>query len=585
MRKIYNIIFIICLIISNSTFAKSKFEYKFIIHNTNDKKLNSALQNYKQQLKYQIETSKDLDHNYRKELIISDLNKLIKAYGYYDGTINVTSNDNYEIFFDLNLAQQYKLSKITYNFIGSQEDKSLDKFKPQANSPALIEKILDTQQKLYNAITAQNCLSDLKVEYVATLNNLTRTIDVEYNLYYGKQSIFGKININGAKNISPTYISKVSNIKAGKCFKKSDLLNAQLALQKTSLFSMVQVTQQNSKPNENIIDVNINLKEQAPHTIELGVNYSSDIGIGANISWENRNILSNGEKLKTQLSATPISQAFNTELSKPFLWRKDQTLTIGETLKQENTDAYKDRGIALYANIERVLENNWKPSLGINYEFSKVENITDSYEDTNYGLFSTPFKIHKYTQDDLLNPTKGWTIKLETLPYLNILDTNVTFIKSSLTGTYYHSFDIIGQPTLAFRSNIGTIDGTSISSVPSTIRFFSGGTTSVRGYAYQLLGPLDSNNKPIGGRSIFEESSELRLRFNDSFGMVTFLDGGNVFNNPKPDIAGKLRYGTGIGIRYFSKVGPLRLDVATPLNARQGVDASYQIYFSIGQAF
>ena len=137
---------------------------------------------------------------------------------------------------------------------------------------------------------------------------------------------------------------------------------------------------------------------------------------------------------------------------------------------------------------------------------------------------------------------------------------------------------------MAGGANVGAIVGAERNEIPADERFYAGGGGSIRGYAYQTVAPL-SGTDPIGGRSIFELSLELRLKLTEQFGLVTFLDGGNAFTSQTPDFRESLLWGTGLGFRYYTPIGPLRLDVAFPLDRREGIDDSFQVYVSLGQAF
>jgi len=130
----------------------------------------------------------------------------------------------------------------------------------------------------------------------------------------------------------------------------------------------------------------------------------------------------------------------------------------------------------------------------------------------------------------------------------------------------------------------GFMVGSDRDDIPADILFYAGGSGSVRGYSFQSVGPL-RRDEPIGGRSLVALSLECRIKITDTIGLATFLDGGSAFNASFPDFEESLRWGAGIGIRYFTSVGPLRLDVAMPLNRRSEIDDPFQIYVSIGQAF
>ena len=188
------------------------------------------------------------------------------------------------------------------------------------------------------------------------------------------------------------------------------------------------------------------------------------------------------------------------------------------------------------------------------------------------------------TGDDLLDPTRGGRLFLQVMPFYDIMGSDSNFIKGYTS--YRHYVPIMKKPmlTLAGKVSIGVIEGKGLESIPADERFYAGGGGSIRGYAYQSVGPMVAGD-PIGGRSLIELSAELRIKFTDHLGLVGFLDGGSAFADTIPDSSQDLRWGTGMGLRYFTPIGPLRLDVAVPLNRRSGIDDNFQIYISLGQAF
>jgi translocation and assembly module TamA len=194
-----------------------------------------------------------------------------------------------------------------------------------------------------------------------------------------------------------------------------------------------------------------------------------------------------------------------------------------------------------------------------------------------------PGKLDWDFSDDLLNPTRGGRLSLLAAPYVDTLGPDRRFAKARLTHTRYLGLhdDVI----LALRGSVGGIGGADLDDIPADERFYAGGGGSVRGIPYQLAGPLDEDDDPTGGRSLLEVGAELRYRATESIGLVLFLDGGTVADSAVPDFSEELRWGAGPGLRYFTPIGPLRVDVGFPLNARQGVDDLFQLYLSIGQAF
>ena len=152
--------------------------------------------------------------------------------------------------------------------------------------------------------------------------------------------------------------------------------------------------------------------------------------------------------------------------------------------------------------------------------------------------------------------------------------------------SYRRYYQISKKPVfvMAGRVTLGTIVGAGRDEIPADERLYAGGGSSIRGYAYQSVGPLVGDT-PIGGRSLLDLSFELRLKVTDRFGLIGFLDGGTAYTGTHFNTGEKILWGAGPGLRYFTPIGPLRLDVGFPLDRREGVDDAFQIYLSIGQAF
>ena len=169
-------------------------------------------------------------------------------------------------------------------------------------------------------------------------------------------------------------------------------------------------------------------------------------------------------------------------------------------------------------------------------------------------------------------------------PYLESLGSTISFYSITARHAQYVALDDARDFVLAGRAAIGSIIGASTSNVPADKLLYAGGSGSVRGYALQQIGPLDSANDPVGGRSMIEVGAELRWRVYGDFGIVPFIDGGQVYDTETPDFAQELQWAAGLGFRYYTPIGQIRADIAFPLNPRSS-DDRFQVYFSLGQAF
>ena len=197
-----------------------------------------------------------------------------------------------------------------------------------------------------------------------------------------------------------------------------------------------------------------------------------------------------------------------------------------------------------------------------------------------FYIAALPAQLSYDGSDDLLNPSRGYRLSGRLSPEVSFHAGTFTYARAQIDASIYQP--VGSKVVLAGRLRLGTIMGAQRDQIAPSRRYYAGGGGSVRGYGYQDIGPKDVNNDPIGGRSINEFSIETRVRFGD-FGVVPFFDAGNIYTNALPQFSG-LRYGTGLGVRYYTSFGPIRLDVGTPINRRKG-DPRVAIYVSLGQAF
>lgn len=187
--------------------------------------------------------------------------------------------------------------------------------------------------------------------------------------------------------------------------------------------------------------------------------------------------------------------------------------------------------------------------------------------------------------NSLLDPTSGNMVHFKTIPTLQTLGSFFSYTTHLLTTAAYQPLDAKHRFVLAGKASFGSIWGASKHAIPPSERLYAGSDTLLRGYRYLTVSPIGFDHKPIGGRSMMVYSLELRMRVYDPFGVVAFYDIGNVYGQSVPQFDHKQLQSAGIGLRYYTPVGPLRLDIAFPFNPRAHLDNSFQIYFSIGQAF
>ncbi|MET0295602.1 MAG: outer membrane protein assembly factor, partial [Phenylobacterium sp.] len=281
-----------------------------------------------------------------------------------------------------------------------------------------------------------------------------------------------------------------------------------------------------------------------------------------------------------------IDSRAGANLSLPHWRRAQQTLRLGGAVYQVKTDAYDETGAGLSADVTRRYGTTSYLTVGTTLDFSRTDELRRGTlsplgRDLIIGTLLGVLNLDR--SDDPLDPKRGWRVEARAEPTLITGEDTLPYLKLQAQGTVYVPFGEAARTVLAGRLRAGTMVGGTIPEVPASRRFYAGGGGSVRGYAYQAVGPRLEDNTPQGGVSLVEGSVELRHRLRGPWGFVAFVDAGAVGTDPFP--AGKdFSAGAGVGLRYDLGFGPIRVDVAVPLDKRQS-DESFQIYLSLGQSF
>lgn len=514
------------------------------------------------------------------------LRRVLRAKGYYGAEISGSyDNVKREASYLITPGAQYRFGEIALTLHPQEADITVperSRLDAKAGEPALARRVLRDERLLSKTIAQENCLFSQEVSHRAVIDHLRQRVDITYHITAGPPATIGEIDFTGHDTVAESYLRKRSGLTPGTCFQRSTLNTAKVALQRSGVVAQAKLTLPDSPDADGRVPVTFAIEEAAHRTIRAGASFSTDIGPGVNAGWEHRNFFGHGEQLASNLSLSPIEQRLVTDFTKPYFLRDDQSLNLSAVLRREDNEAFNVTGLTIGGNIQRTLPGQWLASVGGSYGF---ERVGDQNSEEDVAQLTVPLSLSKDNRNDSLNPTDGWRLRLDTAPAWLTTEATTSFIRNEINGSYYYALDTLGQPVIAMRSGVGTILGASRDDIPATERFYVGGGSSLRGYEFQLAGPLDANNNPIGGRSYIELSTELRLRFTDTYGAVAFVDAGNTFTSEYPDFDSGLLVGAGLGFRYFTSFGPVRADIAIPLDKRGGVDDDFQLYFSIGQAF
>lgn len=513
---------------------------------------------------------------FEKEL----LTKRLRAEGYYAAIVRSDITGKKPIYY-VNTGKAYRIKTLTL-----QADRHIklpsQLTKLKLNHTLSAQAVLQAQDELIAFVRANNCLFEVNVHYDAIVHHDTHTASLTFHVTPSPQVTVNNITFSGLDTIDPAYMDKLVLIKKNTCFKRHELSRLRLELLQTNLLTSVDTKL--TLVDDHTVDIDLMVTERAHRSISAGAGYESDEGFGVSLGWASRNLWGNAEQLALDARVYETSQSLSAALTLPHFYKKNQIVTLFADLEQTQTDAFDSSTGLLGAEITRQVHTHVKARIGGDIDFSEITETNESPDQV--ALISAPVSLEYDKRDDELNPRSGWIGAVRVRPYWDWYEQSTRFVKTTLAMSAYKTFyKAYWQPTLAFRSATGSISGLSKDDVPASIRFYSGGGGSVRGYPFQSIGPYDEGEEPDGGLSLTEFSFEARLRFSQNWGAVFFTDGGTVYDKKIPDWGQDLTWSVGLGVRFYTSFAPIRVDIAFPVNDRDTLEDPFQLYISIGQAF
>jgi translocation and assembly module TamA len=539
---------------------------------------------------------------------IDRLQKALRSSGYYDGKVEIRINgrltsegapsdegqaaakSSQPIKVDIKLTpgELYRLDKISL----SLKSDLPKKLKPALNagSPARAADILAERDRLLNAILPQG-FPFAKVELQpAVVDHASHKVSVTYAIDPGPRATMGPVTVKGLERVDRKFVQRRVKFAPGERYSPAKLNELREDLRALDVFSAVKITPADKLNEKGELPIEVEVTERERRFIGFGANYSTNDGAGGSIYWGHRNLFGGGERLRLQAdisglvenSLSETNYALSGTFRKPDFLALDQDLLAGLSLTQQyDEDTFDKKAATGTVGIERRLTKTVSVTAGLEVEQSR---ITDQGDTQDFFLFGPTGSIKRDTSNDLLNPTKGTRLEFAAAAFPEILGSSQNVFTTRASGTGYLELVGKGDLVLAGRLMVANAFGGKTEDLPADRRLYAGGGGSVRGYKFRSISPRDSNGDFTGGRSAVEGSIELRYRFLGDFGIVPFLDAGTVSDEVFPAFDESIQYAGGLGLRYYTPIGPIRADFAVPLNPRSD-DDKFAFYVSIGQAF
>lgn len=409
-----------------------------------------------------------------------------------------------------------------------------------------------------------------------------KTVELTYALAPGPFVRLGDIVVLESGGCKVKTICALRTWKPGDAYTPEKIDQLRLRLRSSGLFDGIGVEVSKTSDDQGLHPVRLTLTDAKRRSVGAGVTASTTDGVGADAFWERRNVTGAGDTIRVQGEVATIARNLTTTYTRPNIGRYGRTLTAEAGIRDEETDAYDLQGVKIGAALSQPFNKQLTLSAGASVDATRTQEASSSslQEPIELYTLSFPLAATYSTVKQPLDPQSGQRAFLGVEPGVSVGDATAGYTRILLTGSTYHKI-ADGPFIAAVRGEFGAFLGSN--AVPIDRLFFAGGGGSVRGFEYQSLSPRDSSGALIGGRSLFDVSAELRWRRSDKLGYVLFVDSGAAADSVD-DVFNDMRTAVGFGFRYYPGFGPIRVDIATPLDRRDGEDP-VQFYVSIGQSF
>ncbi len=407
----------------------------------------------------------------------------------------------------------------------------------------------------------------------------------------GPRLLFGPVEVKGNRRIGQKFIKDEKSFSKGQPFSLDAMEQTQQALLDSGFFAVVTLHPLYGRIEGNMVPILIEVRERPPHSIQLRVGWGNEDRLRLGVQQVNRNVLGINDTFTIEGKVSAIYLGMVGALKVPYIFNRHSTSVTRGGIEQADTEAYINNRLFINPAVEYRLDKDWSWFLGYNAEVDRIRELKTQVSDPEYEkqaffISSFPMGVVYDSRNSVLDATKGSYFRLEVEAAFKALGSEIEFIRP--VADWRHVRPLPWKRCyLAFRATAGiayALPGTR--KIPLIRRFYPGGADSVRGYPWQKLGPLDSSGKPFGGESMATGSVELRFPIYKELGGVVFVDAGNAWDDVLSQDLGVIRFTSGVGLRYNTPVGPIRLDFGYQINPPDNaLEDRYEVYLSVGQAF
>jgi translocation and assembly module TamA len=590
---------------------------------------------------------------------VDRLKTVMESYGYYQSAVTISieglglsspgladalnalpKGQNARVSITFSLGPLYHLREVSMQ--GTVPESAQGSFSLKPGAPAVAADVLAAGERLQSALQEQGYAFAKVDPPVAYEDRTLPVLDVSFRLDAGAQVKIGTIRLEGLKRVHEKLVRHRLTLHSGQQFRPSAIEATRRDLLALGPFDAISVQVGKAVDSTGGVPITFALHERKRHAISLNAAFSTDLGGSGGVTWSDRNVFGNAEQLTIAASVinlggsttTGIGYDTSAKFTIPEFGHRDQSLQIAVGAIKQSLQAYDQNARTSGVTLARKLSSVWTASVGVSTTDEQITQPPSSFVAStavppscagvcnskyNYTLVALPLSVSydsTHLASPLDDPTHGMRDSLSVTPTESFGHPNASFIITQIKLAAYFDlhglgFTDPGRSVLAVRALAGEAQGAGELSLPPDQRFYGGGSGTIRGYAYQSVGPqfcadasvplggktcppsVTTNGTalpagslsgiPIGGTAIVAGTLEFRQRFGANWGSAFFVDGGQVSTSLKP-LPSEFRVGVGAGARYYTPIGPIRLDVAVPTH-RDSISGSFQVYIGLGQAF
>ena len=425
-------------------------------------------------------------------------------------------------------------------------------------------------------------------------NHASAVLNADVTIAPGPLVRFGALVVTGENSgenqakskVRPTRIRRIAGLPEGQVFSPLELEKAATRLRRTGAFRAVTLTEADRLNADGSMDIAASVTDENPRRFGAGAELSNFEGLMLSGFWMHRNLLGGAERLRIGGEVAGIGgdtggldYSLGARFERPAVFGADTKFFARLDLESLEETDYRSDNVTLGIGATRIFSDHLEGDLELALSHFDTR---DAFGDRTFTLFSTPFALRWDHRDDILNPTGGHYVNARVSPFVG-LSGEASGAQLQLDSRLYRALDKDARYVAAARFQMGSVMGPGLSETAPDFLFYSGGGGTVRGQPYQSLNVDQGGGAASGGRSFLGLSAELRAKVTDSISLVGFADAGYIGSESVYDGSGRWHSGAGLGLRYDTSVGPIRLDIAGPLTGSTG--EGVQVYIGIGQAF